>query len=60
MLQSFFPVNNKVQTILIPDKTIVNSEIMWIQNFHIFWTFNVPTKTLGKVGEKQSIMNMSM
>ena len=28
--------------------------------FHIFWTFYVPTKNIGKVGEKQSIMSLSM
>ena len=29
-------------------------------NFSRFWTFYVPKKTLGKVGEKQFIMSLSM
>ena len=63
MLQSCFPANNEVQTmfspILIPDKTLVDSEIMF--NFSCcFGLFYVPTKNLRKEGEKQSIISLSM
>ena len=51
--------------ILIPNKTLINLEIIYIQlvnckSLHVFWTFYVLTKNLGKVGEKQFIMSLSM
>ena len=68
MLQSFFPVNNEVQTKFLhsfqyPLKTLVNSEIMQIQQDQIFTFFGLfifRQKNLGKVGEKQSILRLSM
>ena len=70
MLQGCFPGNNKVQTtftpILMPDKNTrelrnnVNptSKKIEISGFHGF--LFVLTKTLRKVGEKRSIMSLSM
>ena len=69
MLQWCFPGNNKVQTtftpILMPDKNTrelrnnVNptTKKLEISGFHGVF---VLTKTLRKVGEKQSIMSLSM
>ena len=70
MLQSCFPVNTEVQTmftpILMPDKNSrelrnnVNPTSKKNKIFTILDLFYVPTKNLGKVGEKQSIMSLSM
>ena len=70
MLYSCSPVNKEVQTmftpILIRDKNTrelknnVNPVSKKVKIFTFFWTFYVPTKKLGKVGEKQSIMSLSM
>ena len=72
MLQSCFPAKNEVQTmftpILIPDKNThehrnnVNpmSKKVKFFTFFFFLLYYVATKNLGKVGEKQSIMSLSM
>ena len=70
MLKECFRGNNKVQTmftpILMPDKNTrelrnnlnPTSKKLEISGFQ--WVFYVLTKTLQKVGEKRSIMSMSM
>ena len=57
---------NYVSTHLIPDKNTrelrnnVNPTLSKKLKFHVFWTFYVPTKKLRKVGQKWSIMSLSM
>ena len=69
MLQSCFPVINKVQTMFTPifithkhtrEPRIYVNPMSKNLNFFSFIDFYVSTKKLGKVGEKQSIMSLSM
>ena len=69
MLQSCFLANNEVQTMFTPN-TIPDKNTREFRNnvnptnkkfnFSRFWTFYVLEKNLAKVGEKQSIMSVSM
>ena len=70
MLQSYFPVNNMVQTmftpILIPDKHTnelrinVNPISKKLKFLRFIDFFMFQQKKLGKVGEKRSIMSLFM
>ena len=70
MLLSWFPVKNKVQTtftpILIPDKNTrelrnnVNPTCKKLEFSRFFLLFTLGQKNFEKVGEKRSIMSLSM